>query len=150
MEKNLTSMKIRTASDANEDSRKRFVTDARRDGCSKRWTGTNGKARTRMRLIDADKATEVVGYFLEQMGIALFGRNGKDLARTLLLQVPTIDAVSVVHGKWIDKGADLDGTLYYQCSNCHADVIEEQYPNCPYCLARMKGADDERHNIDAE
>ena len=46
-------------------------------------------------------------------------------------------------GEWIDKGADLDGTWYYQCSNCHANVIEEQYPNCPYCLARMKGADDE-------
>ena len=45
-------------------------------------------------------------------------------------------------GEWIDKGADLDGTWYYQCSNCHANVIEEQYPNCPYCLARMKGADD--------
>ena len=46
-------------------------------------------------------------------------------------------------GKWIDKGTDLDGTWYYQCSNCHANVIEEQYPNCPYCLARMKGADDD-------
>ena len=52
-----------------------------------------------MRLIDADKATAVVGYFLEQMGITLFGRKGKDLARTLLLQVPTIDAVSVVRCK---------------------------------------------------
>ena len=56
--KNLTSMTIRTASDANEDSRKRFVTDARQDGCSKRWSGTNGKARMTMKLIDADKLME--------------------------------------------------------------------------------------------
>ena len=43
---------IRTASDANEDSRKRSVTDARQDRCSKRWSGTNGKARTRMSIED--------------------------------------------------------------------------------------------------
>ena len=57
--------------------------------------------------------------------------------------ISDIPAVEPKQGEWIDKGADLDGTWYYQCSNCHADVIEEQYPNCPYCLARMKGADNE-------
>ena len=49
-----TSTILTIASDANEDTRKRSVTDARQDGCSKRWNGTNGKARTRMRPIDAD------------------------------------------------------------------------------------------------
>ena len=61
-------------------------------------------------------------------------------AQDIINSAPTIEPK---RGEWIDKGADLDGTLYYQCSNCHANVIEEQYPNCPYCLARMKGADDE-------
>lgn len=45
-------------------------------------------------------------------------------------------------GEWIDKGADYDGTWYYQCSECSADVENVKYPHCPYCLARMKGADD--------
>ena len=58
MERSSTSTTIRTASDANEDSRKRSVTDARQDGCSKRWSETNGKARTRMKLIDADRLIE--------------------------------------------------------------------------------------------
>ena len=55
----MTNTTIRTASDASEDTRKRSATDARRDGCSKRWNGTNGKARTRMRLIDADRLIEL-------------------------------------------------------------------------------------------
>ena len=41
-------------------------------------------------------------------------------AQDIINSAPTIEPK---HGKWIDKGADLDGTLYYQCSNCHADVI---------------------------
>ena len=61
-------------------------------------------------------------------------------ARKAIRALPSADRPQ---GEWIDKGADLDGTWYYQCSNCHANVIEEQYPNCPYCLARMKGADDD-------
>lgn len=65
------------------------------------------------------------------------------LFENVLADIPSADVVERKRGEWIDKGADLDGTWYYQCSNCHADVIEEQYPNCPYCLARMKGADDE-------
>lgn len=79
-----------------------------------------------MRPIDADKATEVVGYFLEQMGIALFGRNGKDLARTLLLRVPTIDAVSVV-----------------RCKEC-VKRMREDCPMCNCCkLDRMPTEDDD-------
>ena len=49
-------------------------------------------------------------------------------------------------GEWIDAGTDLDGTHYYRCSNCGWEV-ETDYPNCPYCIAKMKGADDGRHDI---
>ena len=55
-------------------------------------------------------------------------------------------------GEWIDKGwkgdwqfeTDGRGNCWreFECSNCSA-VVEKRYPNCPYCLARMKGADDE-------
>lgn len=56
-------------------------------------------------------------------------------------------------GKWIEsfkkvevrRGAYL-GTKFihdgWSCSEC-SEVVEKRYPNCPYCLARMKGADDE-------
>ena len=30
----------------------------------------------------------------------------------------------------------------WSCSEC-SKVVEKRYPNCPYCLVRMKGADDE-------
>ena len=30
----------------------------------------------------------------------------------------------------------------WSCSEC-SEVVEKRYPNCPYCLAKMKGADDE-------
>lgn len=46
-------------------------------------------------------------------------------------------------GEWIDAGADLDGTWYYRCSECSAEVENVEYPHCPYCLASMEGTDDD-------
>lgn len=57
-----------------------------------------------------------------------------DVIRT----VPSADRPS---GEWIDAGTDLDGTHYYRCSHCGWEV-DTDYPNCPYCTAKMKGADD--------
>ena len=45
-------------------------------------------------------------------------------------------------GEWVDAGTDLDGTHYYRCSHCGWEV-DTDYPNCPYCTAKMKGAGDE-------
>ena len=71
------SMTPTIVSDAKEDIRKRSATDARQDGCSKRWSETNGKARTRMKLIDADLMVTVMlydeereNYYTERMTIA--------------------------------------------------------------------------------
>lgn len=56
-------------------------------------------------------------------------------------------------GEWIEsfkrvetrRGAYL-GTKFvhdgWSCSEC-SEVVEKRYPNCPYCLARMKGVSDE-------
>ena len=30
----------------------------------------------------------------------------------------------------------------WSCSEC-SEVVEKRYPNCPYCLTKMKGVDDE-------
>lgn len=40
---------------------------------------------------------------------------------------------------WDECGENENG---YECSECRAEV-DERFPNCPYCLARMKGIDDE-------
>jgi hypothetical protein len=45
----------------------------------------------------------------------------------------------------VKQGAHLDTKFVHDgwsCSEC-SEVVEKRYPNCPYCLARMKGADDE-------
>lgn len=90
------------------------------------------------RLIDADALKKDLS---ENYTFYGFGQLMNDFYEALD-SAPTIDAVSVVHGEWIDAGTDLDGTHYYRCSNCGWEV-ETDYPNCPYCTAKMKGADDE-------
>lgn len=55
---------------------------------------------------------------------------------------PTVDAVPVRHGKWINReyGLKRDGRHYpfwerYECSVCGAKADESDY--CPNCGARM-------------
>ena len=57
---------------------------------------------------------------------------------------PTIDAVEVVHGEWIEGG-----TVYFcgeqhlplTCSVCGKTALNEPWTYCPNCGARMKGAE---------
>ena len=50
-------------------------------------------------------------------------------------------------GEWVESFKPMglrtrfvhDG---WSCSVC-SEYVEKRYPNCPYCLAKMKGADDE-------
>lgn len=70
-----------------------------------------------------------------------------------LVEVPSIPSEDRPQGEWIEsfksvevkRGAYL-GTKFvhdgWSCSEC-SEVVEKRYPNCPYCLARMKGADDD-------
>ena len=100
-----------------------------------------------MRLIDADaflKRNEVYAdcEFLHPMY--------QNTLREIVDDEPTIDAVPVVHGKWIH--------LYknnYRCSVCGAWFIFEDENNpyeegrfCPYCGARMAG--ERRANDEAD
>lgn len=56
---------------------------------------------------------------------------------------PTIDAVEVVHGRWIKKTADC--IYYYACSECGEPVLRSQWgcdffsEFCPSCGAKMDG-----------
>ena len=53
--------------------------------------------------------------------------------------IPTIDAVEVVRGEWIDKPTK---GVRYICSRCRGR-FDYQWKYCPNCGARMKGADDD-------
>ena len=87
------------------------------------------------RLIDANALFEAVS------GI------GKDIKRPravelaclcLIAEAPTVDAVEVVHGRWIEA-EDGDGLV---CSVCREDFCNiylevERFNYCPNCGAKM-------------
>ena len=69
------------------------------------------------------------------------GLSAKKLWRRINNQ-PTVDAVPVRHGKWIDEGqyADFFPHHAWRCSECGEHVIEIDtpwYKYCPNCGARM-------------
>lgn len=71
-------------------------------------------------------------------------------------EAPTVDAVPVVHGRWVAIDEDceaLDGeteSKRWGCTNCHEIVEYDDYthiqrlsPYCPNCGAKMdRGAED--------
>ena len=56
---------------------------------------------------------------------------------------PTVDAVPVVHGKWIKKHDDI--IYWWECSECgNRENVEGRLSRfCTDCGARMDGADNE-------
>ena len=65
--------------------------------------------------------------------------------------LPTVDAVEVVHGRWIDGGAIHNGKEVYKsidCSVCEEyfkvesqdrEYWKERFKVCPFCGAKMDG-----------
>ena len=82
-----------------------------------------------MRLIDADAIPKYTGYALSANEVAQTVENA-----------PTIDAVPVVHGKWIPVTNGRGGS---ECNLCHAYApsyqsgAEYNSPYCPNCGAKM-------------
>lgn len=58
----------------------------------------------------------------------------------LINKLPTVDAVEVVHGRWIHKGA-----WHIECSECNYILahIGEAKNYCPYCGAKMDGGNED-------
>ena len=61
----------------------------------------------------------------------------------LIANAPTVDAVPVVHGRWIEKSAPAR-KIYFECSHCGAQenkhtAIKGYY--CWRCGAKMDGGD---------
>ena len=74
-------------------------------------------------------------------------------ARKLMVDAPTVDAVEVVHGKWVDRYGGKYANPAYDCSVCKKSALfrndmdllgnwkSVQYLSdfCPNCAARMDG-----------
>ena len=70
-----------------------------------------------------------------------------NVAIKYVVTAPTVDAVEVVHGRWVPE-YEYDGTVggtavsAYGCSVCHGYVgwlFGEDYKYCPHCGAKMDG-----------
>lgn len=93
-----------------------------------------------MRLIDADRALEIV----RDQGIAHPNAYHLTNYATLILrEAPTVDAVQVVHGRWIEQEKYIFGVMC-DCSICGDRILNNghSWNYCPNCSARMDGGDD--------
>lgn len=84
-----------------------------------------------MRIIDADRAKEIVDTSVGDFILALAMRN-------LLDRVPTEDAAPVVHGHWIEV-AILCGIEVLKCSVCGRSHPMRPTAFCGDCGAMMDG-----------
>ena len=62
-------------------------------------------------------------------------------------RMPTVDAVEVVHGRWIDTGETYEDEKcrynYWECSECNNQIAGRYglYYYCPNCGAKMMDGD---------
>ena len=101
------------------------------------------------RLIDADALLEKTQFRLPTDNpIAEIYAECVAIHRENIEEAPTVDAVPVVHGWWIE----MERGHYFKCSRCrnpipykfgwkvHNGVLNKRYYNyCPNCGARMDG-----------
>ena len=91
------------------------------------------------RLIDAKTLMEN-GWHLVKTG-----ESNKFLASMSLADVPTVDAVEVVHGRWIWHDEDE----FFACSNCEYSALNNYRGNsvesnyCHNCGAKMDGGNED-------
>lgn len=89
-----------------------------------------------MRLIDADALLDTTNWLV-------FADNKVDVAYvqvTDIMRQPTVDAVPVVHGHWINAGGYCCGDSEFACSVCGEKEWRtgiKQFIFCPFCGAKM-------------
>ena len=94
------------------------------------------------RLIDANALLEKAHWIIRSDGTRVFVIHAEDVD-----DAPTVDAVEVVHGRWIDKKIDNFRMWEVRCSECdwvgisNYDAYNEPYDfnYCPNCGAKMDG-----------
>lgn len=62
-------------------------------------------------------------------------------ARRLIEDLPAVDAVPVVHARWIPhKTPSGRETIFERCSACkQPTLVTRETPYCPWCGAKMDG-----------
>lgn len=98
-----------------------------------------------MRLIDAEALINEWNGLIKLMATNSDGVVPVDFGAVIgaVSKAPTVDAVEVVHGRWIKKTADC--IYYYACSECGEPVLRSQWgcdffsKFCPNCGAKMDG-----------
>ena len=67
-----------------------------------------------------------------------YAKQYRDTLLRIVNEQPTIEAVPVVHGEWIEVDDDID--VWYECSECGTSSMSP-YIFCHECGARMDGAE---------
>lgn len=99
------------------------------------------------RLVDANALMKLYKGWIPQIPEPEYegDRRGIESAIAVLEDAPTVDAVEVVHGKWIiyDDGF---GCEIMHCSVCNSefydgdnDTVDHPHNYCPNCGAKMDG-----------
>lgn len=113
-----------------------------------------------MRLIDADELFEHISHLSVTVtglrsGKGILSEYAKHYRESVLWTVdeaPTVDAVPVVHGRWIDsvfcnvKQGKYPVVTCSECEIAFCDLISNHhyiYRYCPYCGAKMDGGNDD-------
>lgn len=91
---------------------------------------------TKKKLVDVDVVDKVLERYAEKYRQARFNLAAKeiDLAREIISEVETVDAVEVVHAHWIWD----EQSQGYLCSACNNWDMETT-PYCAKCGAKMDG-----------
>ena len=96
-----------------------------------------------MRLIDADKLTELVRLQLQDAldgatitNMSSFKQKAKDCENfiELIQAAPTVDEAPVVQGEWI--GIEFD--MFFKCSECGYLTDYRLTKFCPECGAKLR------------
>ena len=107
-------------------------------------TSRTAKGGVKMRLIDADRFEIVSANGSAYEGEEFFAYiSGMDYVLGLLDEAPTIDAVPVRHGKWVNPHW-RNSTSCANCSECGFEAqhreyhgVQKYYKLCPNCGAKM-------------
>lgn len=92
-----------------------------------------------MRLIDADallrKWQDVLNENADEKGTVAYITFELFIDR--LKEEPTIDAVPVMHGRWVNNG--IPYSMLSGCSVCGCTYGSSGFRYCPHCGAKMDG-----------